>query len=179
MYLLLSGLRNTVFCRPYLRIRYGIRDTVRYGVGYDTVKIYNSKTCTPDNSSTRCRARAAMWALAARRPGPLWRGDLAARPLLSASVTLAATAPRWTRWASIYQGGDRRGIVEPCEWCAWSVVTTSSANHLLGTSKKCTSPGQRSGNRGSISSWPKQQQPSVSEIYPTLRSYSMADLKMK
>ena len=24
-----AGLRNTVFCRPYLRIRYGIRDTVR------------------------------------------------------------------------------------------------------------------------------------------------------
>ena len=145
---------------------------IRWDTELDTIrwKIYNSKT---DNSSTHYRARAAMWALATRR------GDLAARPLLSASVTLAATAPRWTRWASIYQGGDRRGIVEPCEWCAWSVVTTSSANHLLGTSKKCTSPGQRSGNRGSISSWPKQQQPSVSEIYPTLRSYSMAELKMK
>ena len=52
----------------------------------------NQKRARPDYSSTRCRARAAMWALAARRPGPLWRGDHTARPLIFASVALATTA---------------------------------------------------------------------------------------
>ena len=94
----MSGLRKTVFCRPFLGYEYGIRDTEDTGYGYDTVekkskKIQNARPWRYYSSNSQSGARAAMWASAARHAVPLWHGALAARSLLSFQPQTLPIAP--------------------------------------------------------------------------------------